>query len=72
MAKFLTLDLHLVQLNVTRLGPGRYRNQVTCRDWDDGILIPFDTITPYPIMAISNFKVRVQVEDLIESEPSES
>ncbi|MBA7709935.1 hypothetical protein ES703_118861 [subsurface metagenome] len=71
MAKFRTLDLHLTNLKVTRLGPGRYRNEVMCRDWDDGVGIPFDTITPYPILAISNFKVRVQVEDLIESPAEE-
>lgn len=71
MAKFHTLDLHLINLKVIRLGPGRYSNEVICRDWDDGVSISFNTISQYPIMAISNFKVRVQVEDLIESPAEE-
>ncbi len=71
MAKFHTLDLHLTNLDVIRLGPFRYTNQVTCRDWDDGEEISFTAKMRFPIMAISNFKVRIQVEDLVESPAEE-
>ncbi|TET13522.1 MAG: hypothetical protein E3J81_08405 [Dehalococcoidia bacterium] len=71
MAKFRTLDLHLTNLKVTRLGPGRYQNEISCVDWDDGVKVSFKTITLYPFIAVSIFKIRAQVEDLIESEPPE-
>lgn len=67
MAKLATLDLHLTNLEVTRLGPWRYSNKITCRDWDDVQRISFTTTTEFPIIAISSFKVRIQVEDLLES-----
>lgn len=71
MAKFKTLDLHLTQLDVIRAGPGSYLHQIRVTDWDDGVEFPMSIQLEYPIIAISNFKIRIQVEDLIESEPEE-
>ncbi len=69
MAKFKTLDMHLVNLRVIRNSAGDYTNTVTATDWDDGVTISFQARMEFPIIALSTFKVRIQVEDLIESPP---
>lgn len=69
MAKFKTLDMHLVNLRVIRNSAGDYTNTVTATDWDDGVTISFAARMEFPIIALSTFKVRIQVEDLIESPP---
>ncbi len=69
MAKFKTLDMHLVNLNVTRLGPGNYVSNITARDWDDGEEATFSLRMAFPVIALSILKIRIQIEDLQESPP---
>ena len=64
MAKLKTLDLHLTNLDLIRVG-NTYATTITMTDWDDGAQITFTANLPFPIVAVPNFKVRVQVEDLI-------
>ncbi|MBA7540936.1 hypothetical protein ES705_33239 [subsurface metagenome] len=70
MAKYKTLELHPVKLDTIRLAPGNYRHSITLHDWDDGEEVTFTINLSYPINAITPLKIRVLIEDLLESPPS--
>jgi len=67
MAKYKTLELHLVSLNTVRLAANSYRHDLTLRDWDDGEQVSLTITLSYPINAVQPFKLRVLTEDLPET-----
>ena len=69
MAKYKTLELHLISLQTTRLGASKYRHDLTLRDWDDGEEVSLTVELRYPISAVTAWKIRVLTEDLPESPP---
>lgn len=71
MAKYKTLELHLVELKTIRVSPNNYRHTLTLRDWDDGEQISLTVNLSYPINAVTPIKFRVLVEDLPESPAEE-
>jgi len=70
MAKYKTLELHLVSLNTIRLSANNYRHTLTLRDWDDGEEISLTVDLSYPINAVTPIKFRILIEDLLESPPA--
>ena len=69
MAKYKTLELHMVSLNTIRIAPGNYRHTVTLHDWDDGEKVDLSIELSCPINAITPLKIRVLIEDLPETLP---
>ena len=69
MAEYKTLELHLVSLQTIRMGPNLYRHDITLHDWDDGEKVDLTINLSYPINAITPLKIRVLIEDLLESPP---
>ena len=70
MAKYITYELHLVELETLKLRDGEYRQNVVLRDWDDGQVVRLTIITPFPITTVQPWKVRVLTEQLEESLPT--
>ncbi|GAI90753.1 unnamed protein product [marine sediment metagenome] len=67
MAKYKTLELHLLKLYTLRLGPNSYKHTCTLADWDDGESVELSMTLKYPITAVTPLKLRVVVEDLPEA-----
>lgn len=67
MAKYKTLELHLVELKTVKIADLNYRHTLTLRDWDDGEAVSLTINLTYPISAVTAWKIRVLVEDLPES-----
>lgn len=59
----------MVSLSTLRIGPGNYRHSVTLHDWDDGEQVSLTIDLSYPINAITPLKIRVLIEDLLETPP---
>lgn len=67
MAKFRTLDLTLTNLQVVRVAAGIYQHSIEVTDWDDGVVVTFSATLDNPIIAVSAFKLRIQIEQLEET-----
>ncbi len=70
MAKYKTLELHLISLQTTRISANNYHHEITLRDWDDGEEVKITIQLSYPISAVTAWKLRVLIEDLTEPYPA--
>lgn len=68
MAKFKTLDFSQQAAETIDNGNGTWTSTFQMKDFDDDIEVPIQFILPFPIVQITKFGARMQVEQL---EPDE-